>query len=149
MQVAPSTDVHPYGIAADFRRLRRGTKLHVPGSRPGFVPRPRLVEALGEGLARRLILVCAPAGSGKTALLADWAPSGNRPVAWLSLDAADNDPVRFWRHTVAALDRARPGIGERVGPLLGPPAPASFEGLVTALVNEYRQSHQRHAKASP
>ena len=68
-----------------------------------------------EGLARRLILVCAPAGSGKTALLADWAPSGNRPVAWLSLDAADNDPVRFWRHVVAALDRARPGIGERVG----------------------------------
>ena len=88
------------------------------------------------GLARRLILVCAPAGSGKTALLADWAPSGNRPVAWLSLDAADNDPVRFWRHTVAALDRARPGIAERAGLLLGPPAPASFEGLVTALINE-------------
>ena len=112
------------------------TKLHVPRPQPGFVPRPRLVEALGEGLARRLILVCAPAGSGKTALLADWAPSGNGPVAWLSLDAADNDPVRFWRHTVAALDRARPGIGERVGPLLGPPAPAFFEGLVTALIND-------------
>ena len=80
--------------------------------------------------------MCAPAGFGKTALLADWARSGDRPVAWLSLDAADNDPVRFWRHVVAALDRARPGIGERVGPLLGPPAPPSFEGLVTALINE-------------
>ena len=57
-------------------------------------------------------------------------------MAWLSLDAADNDPVRFWRHTVAALDRARPGIAERVGPLLGPPAPPSLEGLVTALINE-------------
>ena len=44
--------------------------------------------------------------------------------------------MRFWRHVVAALDRARPGIGERVGPLLGPPAPPSFEGLVTALINE-------------
>ena len=98
------------------------------------MPRPRLVEALGEGLAQRLILVCAPAGFGKTTLLADWAPSGNRPVAWLSLDAADNDPVRLWRYVVAALDRARQGIGERVGPLLGPPAPPSFEGLVTALV---------------
>ncbi len=112
------------------------TKLHVPRPRPGFVPRPRLVEALCEGLARRLILVCAPAGSGKTTMLAGWARSGDRPVAWLSLDAADNDPVRLWRHVVAALDRARPGIGERVGPLLGPSAPASFEGLVTALINE-------------
>jgi ATP/maltotriose-dependent transcriptional regulator MalT len=64
------------------------------------VPRPRLAEALGEGLARRLILVCAPAGSGKTTMLADWARSGNRPVAWLSLDAADNDPARFWRHVL-------------------------------------------------
>ena len=57
-------------------------------------------------------------------------------MAWLSLDAGDNDPARFWRHVVAALDRARPGIAERVGPLLGPPAPPSFEGLVTALINE-------------
>src|SRR6266516_1741119 len=83
---------------------------------------PAPVPARAGGLARRLILVCAPAGSGKTALLAGWAPSGNRPVAWLSLDAGDNDPVRFWRHTVAALDRARPGIGERVGLLLHLPA---------------------------
>ena len=79
--------------------------------------------------------MCAPAGFGKTALLADWLRSGGRPVAWLSLDVGDNDPVRFWRHVVAALDRARPGIGERVAPLLGPP-PSSFEGLVTALINE-------------
>ena len=126
----------PAGVAGSGPDVLLATKLYVPRPRPGFVPRPRLAEALGEGLARRLILVCAPAGSGKTTLLADWALSGNRPVAWLSLDAADNDPVRFWRHVVAALDRARPGIGERVGPLLGPPAPASFEGLVTALINE-------------
>ena len=62
------------------------------------------------------------------------APVSRRPVAWLSLDAGDNDPVRFWRHVVAALDRARPGISERIAPLLGPP-PSSFEGLVTALIN--------------
>ena len=112
------------------------TKLHVPGPRPGFVPRPRLAERLDEGLGRGLVLVCAPAGSGKTALLVDWARRSQRPVAWLSLDAGDNDPARFWRHAVAALDGVRPGIGERVGPLLGPPAPPSFEGLVTALINE-------------
>ena len=112
------------------------TKLHVPGPRPGFVPRPRLAQRLDEGADRGLVLVCAPAGSGKTALLADWARSGQRPAAWLSLDDGDNDPARFWRHAVAALDRACPGIGERVGPLLGPPAPPSFEALVTALINE-------------
>ena len=111
------------------------TKLYVPGLQPGFVPRPRLVEALGDGLARRLILVCAPAGFGKTAVLADWFRPGDRWVAWLSLDAADNDPARFWRHAVAALDRARPGIAERVAPLLGQPR-SSFERLVTALINE-------------
>jgi LuxR family maltose regulon positive regulatory protein len=126
----------PAGVAASEQDVLLATKLHVPRPQPGFVSRPRLVEALDEGLDRRLILVCAPAGFGKTALLADWARSGNRPVAWLSLDAADNDPARFWRHAVAALDRVRPGIGERTSPLLGPPAPPSFEGLVTALINE-------------
>ena len=113
------------------------TKLHVPRPAPGFVPRPRLVEALREGLARGLVLVCAPAGFGKTTLLADWARGDGRPVAWLSLDAGDNDRARFWRHAVAALDLARPGIAEQVGPLLGPPPPRSFEGLVTALINEF------------
>ena len=100
------------------------------------MPRPRLADRLDEGLRRGLVLVCAPAGYGKTVLLADWARRAQRPVAWLSLDAGDNDPARFWRHTVAALDRACPGIGERMGPLLGPPAPPSFEPLVTALINE-------------
>ncbi len=126
----------PAGVAASERDVLLATKLHVPRPRPSFVPRPRLVEALDDGLARRLILVCAPAGFGKTALLADWARRGNWPVAWLSLDAGDNDPARFWRHAVAALDRVHPGMAERTGPLLGPPAPPSFEGLVTALINE-------------
>ena len=112
------------------------TKLHMPGPRPGLVPRPRLLARLDEGLARGLVLVCGPAGYGKTVLLTDWARRGEVPVAWLSLDAADNDPARFWRHAVAALDRARPGIDDRLGPLLGPPAPSSFQGLVTALIND-------------
>jgi len=112
------------------------TKLYVPLLRPGFVLRPRLVGQLDHGLAHALTLVCAPAGFGKTALLADWARRGRRPVAWLSLDAGDNDPARFWRHVAAALDRVRPGIAEHAAPLLGPPAPPSFEALVTALINE-------------
>src|SRR6516164_2362887 len=112
------------------------TKLHVPRLPPGFVARPRLTARLDEGRAGRTILVCAPAGFGKTALLTAWASSGPGPVAWLSLDEGDNDPARFWRHVAAALERARPGISGRVGPLLGPPPPQSFEGVVTALLNE-------------
>ena len=126
----------PRRVAASEPDVLLATKLHVPRPQPGFVPRPRLAEALDEGLARRLVVVCAPAGFGKTALLADWTRRGQRHVAWLSLDSADNDPAQFWRYAVAALDRVRPGIAERAGPLLGPPAPPSFEGLVTALINE-------------
>ena len=112
------------------------TKLHVPRSQSGLIPRPRLAEQLDEGLRRGLILACAPAGYGKTALLADWARRGTLPVAWLSLDTADNDPARFWRYVVAALDRACPGTSERIRPLLGPSAPPSFERLLEALIND-------------
>jgi ATP/maltotriose-dependent transcriptional regulator MalT len=122
----------PAGVAMSGQDVLLATKLHVPRPQPGFVPRPRLVEALGEGLARGRVLVCAPAGFGKTALLADWARGGGRPVAWLGLDGGDSDPARFWRYVVAALGRARPGLAGRVSP----PPPGSVEGLVTALVNE-------------
>ena len=122
--------------AAPERDVLLATKLHFPGPRPDLVPRQRLTVRLDEGLAGGLVLVCAPAGYGKTVLLADWARRSGHPVAWLSLDAGDNNPARVWRHVVAALDRARPGTGERVAPLLGPPAPSSFQGLVTALIND-------------
>ena len=125
----------PSEVASE-RDVLLATKLHVPRPRPDLVPRPRLAERLDEGLALGLMLVCAPAGYGKTVLLADWARRGQPPVAWLSLDTGDNDPARFWRHCVAALDQARPGLAEQVRPLLGPPAPSSYEGLVTALINE-------------
>ena len=111
------------------------TKLHVPRTRPGFVTRPRLADRLAGAQGGELTLVCAPAGFGKTTLLADWARGGQRPVAWLSLDEGDNDPARFWRHTAAALDRVHPGVAEQVAALLGPPPPGSFEALVTALIN--------------
>ena len=122
--------------ATSERDVLLATKLNVPGLRPDLVPRPRLAQRLDEGRGRGLVLVCAPAGYGKTVLLAEWVRRGRHRVAWLSLDAGDNDPARFWRHMVAALDRVRPGISERMAPLLGPPAPPSFEPLVTALINE-------------
>ena len=123
-------------VAAPERDVLLATKLYMPAPRPGQVPRSRLTARLDEGLAQGLVLVCAPAGYGKTVLLADWAQRSGQPAGWLSLDAGDNDPARFWRHAVAALDRARPGLGDQLAPLLGPPAPSSFQGLVTALINE-------------
>jgi LuxR family transcriptional regulator, maltose regulon positive regulatory protein len=118
------------------RDVLLATKLHIPRPRPGFVLRPRLLERLQQGMEQQVVLVCTPAGFGKTSLLADWARRGRRPVAWLSLDEGDNDPARFWRHVVAALEGGRPGVAGRVAPLLGPPTLPSFEGLVTALINE-------------
>jgi LuxR family maltose regulon positive regulatory protein len=111
------------------------TKLHLPGPRPGLIARPRLIRQLDEGLAQGTVLVSAPAGYGKTVLLAEWARIGRRPTAWLSLDAADNDPARFWRHVVVALDRIHDGLERQVSPQFGPPAPGSFDGLVTTLIN--------------
>ena len=84
----------PAGTAMSGQDALLATKLHVPRPQPGFVPRQRLAEALGEGLARGRVLVCAPAGFGKTALLADWARGGGWPVAWLGLDGGDSDPAR-------------------------------------------------------
>jgi LuxR family maltose regulon positive regulatory protein len=134
--MAESTATIPPAAAGRERDVLLATKLHVPRPRPGFVPRPRLLARLGEGKERELVLVCTPAGFGKTSLLGDWARHRRRPVAWLSLDAGDNDPARFWRHVAAALDGVRPGVAERVAGLLGPPPPRSFAGLVAALVNE-------------
>jgi LuxR family transcriptional regulator, maltose regulon positive regulatory protein len=111
------------------------TKLHVPQPRPGFVPRDRLLEHLAEGTARELLLVCTPAGFGKTTLLGDWAGRSQQPVAWLSLDEGDNDPVRFWRYLAAALDLALPGLGARLVPPLREPGSASPAEVMTVLIN--------------
>jgi LuxR family transcriptional regulator, maltose regulon positive regulatory protein len=94
------------------RDVLLATKLQVPRSRPGLVPRRRLADRLEEGLNRGLVLVAAPAGYGKSVLLSEWVRGMTAPVAWLSLDGGDNDPVRFWRHVLAALDMVRPGIAE-------------------------------------
>jgi LuxR family transcriptional regulator, maltose regulon positive regulatory protein len=118
----------PSVVAAAEQDVLLATKLHVPGPQPGFEVRPRLLQALDDRLARGLILVCAPAGLGKTALLADWVRRGDRPVAWLSLDAGDNDPARFWRHVVAALDRVRPGTAGRAGPCWARPRRRRLRG---------------------
>lgn len=130
----------PPGDSGPMRSADRAnllaTKLHVPRLRPGLVARHRLARQLDAGSGRALTLLAAPAGYGKSVALTAWAQGINYPVCWLSLDVHDDDPVRFWRHVLAALDVASPGIAERLSPLAGPPSPPEFSGLVTALVNE-------------
>ena len=83
-------------------------KLHYPKVRDGWVPRKRLVDLFDDATRRPVALVAAPAGYGKTTLAAQWLASagGSRAAAWVSLDAADNDPQRLWSHVATALDRA-------------------------------------------
>jgi hypothetical protein len=71
------------------------TKLFIPPIRPGLVSRSRLTERLNAGMDRKLTLVSAPAGFGKTTLISDWLAGCQQPAAWLSLDESDNDPTRF------------------------------------------------------
>src|ERR687893_438282 len=112
------------------------TKLYVPPPQPRVVLRPRLIEHLNEGLHRRLILVSAPAGFGKTTLLGEWLAGCGRPAAWLSLDEGDSDPARFLSYLLAALQTVAPDIGEGVLGTLQSPQPPPTESTLTALLND-------------
>src|SRR6266566_1971762 len=112
------------------------TKLYIPRLRFHVVSRPRLLERLNEGLHRKLTLIAAPAGFGKTTLVSAWVADCDRPVAWLSLDEGENDPARFLTYFVAALQTIAPTIGEGVLGALQPPQPPPPESMLTALLNE-------------
>jgi LuxR family transcriptional regulator, maltose regulon positive regulatory protein len=112
------------------------TKLYIPPLRPNVVSRPRLIEQLNEGLYRKLTLISAPAGFGKTTLVSAWVVGCDRQVAWLSLDEADGDPTRFLTYLVAALQTIAPNIGERVLGVLQSPQPPPTELILTALLND-------------
>src|SRR5947209_2497241 len=119
------------------------TKLYIPRLRQNVVSRPRLIERLNEGLHRKLILISAPAGFGKTTLVSEWFAAGPRLTAWLSLDEGDNDLTRFLTYLVAALQTIAPNIGEEVlGTLSGgqvmlqSPQPPPTASMLTALLND-------------
>ena len=98
--------------ASAAREVLIETKLHAPGLRKEWVERGELIQSLA-GTAVKLVLVEAPAGFGKTTLVAQWRASAAeaRPFAWISLDDGDDDPARLWRHVVHALQRACPELG--------------------------------------
>src|SRR5215217_7818988 len=116
------------------------TKLHPSQARPKMVARPRLIEALIRDPGRKLTLVSAPAGFGKTTLLNKWLKSceeGESSVVWLSLDEGDNDPTRFLSYLVAALRRSvDEEFGEGVLAALRSPETPRLEALTGALINE-------------
>jgi len=112
------------------------TKLYIPPLRPNVVSRSRLIERLNEGLHRKLTLISAPAGFGKTTLLSAWVEGIDRQVAWLSLDEGDGDPARFLTYLVAALQTIAPNIGEGVLGVLQSPQPPPIESMLTALLND-------------
>jgi LuxR family maltose regulon positive regulatory protein len=138
----PSRDAHIQLLA---------TKLYVPRTRPDLVARPQLFARLAAGLRGTLTLVCAPAGFGKTTLLIqaleargwrlekDPLASSLQPpaprVAWVSLDAGDNDPARFWSYALTALDRLYPGVGDGALGLLQAPQPPPIEAVLATLLN--------------
>lgn len=113
------------------------TKIGIPGIRSALLPRPHLIEHLNKATTRELTLVSAPAGFGKSTLLASWAESSQSPVAWLSLDGDEDDPARFWRYILAAIDRVYKEIGESALSLLNDPAHPTYKAVVTVLVNEF------------
>jgi LuxR family maltose regulon positive regulatory protein len=91
---------------------------------------------LNEGLHRRLTLISAPAGFGKTTLVSEWVAGCERPAAWLSLDEADSDPATFPAYLIAALQTIAPNVGEGLLRGLQSPQPAPIESILTALLNE-------------
>jgi LuxR family maltose regulon positive regulatory protein len=120
------------------------SKLVAPASRAGLITRASLQSLLQVGLQGKLCLVDAPAGFGKTTLLAQWqAAAGGGRVAWVSLDEGDNDPTRFWVYVVEALRTVEPGVGTAGLAALGRPSADLYRAVLPALLNDL------HAAGSP
>src|SRR5215212_6016516 len=112
------------------------TKLYIPPPRPNVVLRPRLSERMKGNLSRKLTLISAPAGFGKTTLISTWIAACEQKVAWLSLDEGDSDPARFLTYFITALQTIAPTIGAGLLAVLQPPQPPPAESILTALLND-------------
>ena len=112
------------------------TKVLVPERRQGLVERPRLIDALEAGRARRLTVVSAPTGFGKTSVLTEWGAASPARFAWVSLDEGDDDPARFWSYVVAAAEGAAPELAGTSGRRLRGAGVAIADEVLPVLVNE-------------
>ena len=118
------------------------TKIHIPSPRSELVWRPRLLQRLGHGNKKKLTLVSAPAGFGKTTLLSTWIKQSNICAAWVSLEKADNSPSRFLLYVIAALQTADAGIGENILLALQSPKPPSVQNVLPYLINDIAASSE-------
>ncbi len=116
--------------------LLLNTKLNIPPIRPSHVHRTELIQKLDKLREYKLALIVASAGYGKTSLVSEWITQSLWRVAWFSIDAGDNDPVRFWDYVIAAIQTAFPGIGEATLTLLHEPQPLPIEMILSTLINE-------------
>jgi LuxR family maltose regulon positive regulatory protein len=116
------------------------TKMYIPPVRRRLVSRPRLVRRLSAGLDRKLSLISAPAGFGKTTLLSECAAHCGRPASWLSLDERDNNPTWFWAYVIAALQTICDGLGTAVLEALQIPRTGPSEMLLGQLTNQIAES---------
>jgi LuxR family transcriptional regulator, maltose regulon positive regulatory protein len=112
------------------------TKFYTPPIRYHLVSRSNLIARLDEGLTRPLTLISAPAGFGKTTVLSAWTAQADMHVAWLSLDDADNDLIRFWSYIIAALQRIDETIGVSASTMLHAPQPVPIENILGNLIND-------------
>ncbi|MFN2123122.1 MAG: helix-turn-helix transcriptional regulator, partial [Candidatus Promineifilaceae bacterium] len=112
------------------------TKLHQPFLRPVLVPRPRLKEQIARGLRGPLTLITAPAGFGKTTLIASSIASCGMPVAWLSLDKDDNQLHRFLTYLVAAIQTAEHAVGIKAAQLLEAANKVPTDAVLISLIND-------------
>jgi LuxR family maltose regulon positive regulatory protein len=111
------------------------TKLYIPSPRPQAVIRSRLIQQLNEGLQRKLTLISAPAGFGKTTLISEWIVVCGRPVAWVSLDEGDKDLSRFLTYLVAALRTIDASLEKGMINLLESQQPPPTRTILTTLLN--------------
>ncbi|MEJ2262597.1 MAG: LuxR C-terminal-related transcriptional regulator [Anaerolineales bacterium] len=121
------------------------TKFYVPPIRPDLVPRPDLIELLERGLERKLTLLSAPAGFGKTTLLSQWISQSKTPFAWLSLDKDDNDRVRFLAYCIAALRRINVNVDDQLLATLQSPQQPHIETVLIPLINQIAATKDRFA----
>jgi LuxR family transcriptional regulator, maltose regulon positive regulatory protein len=112
------------------------TKLYRPPIRPELVHRPSLMRRLEEGFKGKLTVVSAPAGYGKTTLVSAWVSECKCPVAWLSLDEEDNDPVRFLAYMITAMQTIEPNLGREMLNALQAAQPPAILNLLPALINQ-------------
>ncbi len=121
------------------------TKINIPPTRPKRVERSRLLERLGTGLQRALTLVVAPAGFGKTTLVAAWAQNAPVPVAWLSLETADRAPERFLNYLIHSIQQVAPQAGNTALALLRSGHAFPEEAALHSLINDLVEIPQNFA----